>query len=759
MRRIDERREGWDVAEAMAADTVGAPLPQTPPTWRAGAAAVGMRPRLGIGVAAVLAIAALGAVLALSWHADTTRDNEGRLQSIIAKLGAVEETPWRYQTSLASGQSLTAPVVMQRLGSAQQAIVSDLHALRQSAPTPALAAVERPLRFNFAGLGAMVRIIASGNLIGLQTAANTVFRTFDTVVAALHLAESEYQSRADGTLWQATIGTALVIALLLGGFVFFYWRSVKARMAAEALAVELELSREHLEHAQSVVGVGSWEWNEPDRVLRWSPEQCRLHGWMGPQPPPSPRAFLKLIAPDDRRRVNLAMKDAFIDGKSIDLEYRVAESRGGRLVRVQVASSVAPNGGRRVIGTSQDMTDRFRRAEAERANRAKDEFISRMSHELRTPLNAVLGFGQLMSMSDLDERQRGNVGHILSAGNHLLDLINEILDISRIESGDLRLSLEPVGLGSVLADAVDLVSPVALEHDITISTDAAAGRWVRADVQRLRQVLLNLLSNAVKYNFDGGHVWVRTRVDEAAGRIQIEVQDDGAGIAPDMMERLFSPFERLGAEQTPVEGTGLGLAVSRGMIEAMGGRISVRSEPGEGSTFTLELPVAAAPAAIGDPDVAIARRRPAAAAARRAPIADREPRDGSVQVLCIEDNEANIELIEQILAERPTVQLLTSRDGTGGLRIARDVHPDLVLLDLDLPDIDGAEVLTELKHCPATASIPVVILSAADTAADARERLLALGARAYITKPPGVTALLEAVDAVTPHSDPAESVA
>ena len=321
----------------------------------------------------------------------------------------------------------------------ERMIEGEIRALERVAPAAGSRAAEAPLGFNFAALAAMVSIVASGNTTGLKAAATAVFRTHDAVVAALNRALARYRSGAHGTLWEATVGTAVVLAVLLGGFVFFYLRSVKARTDAEALTVDLELSRQHLEHAQRIAGVGSWEWNDRDRIVRWSPEQARIHGWHRPEPPRSPGAFLQLIAPDDRRRVGMAMQAAFVNGESIELEYRVAESRGGRLIHVQASNRTEADGRRRLIGTSQDMTERFRRVEAERANRAKDEFISRMSHELRTPLNAVLGFGQLMSMSDLDERQHGNVEHILSAGRHLLDLINEILDISRIESGDMRL--------------------------------------------------------------------------------------------------------------------------------------------------------------------------------------------------------------------------------------------------------------------------------------------------------------------------------
>jgi PAS domain S-box-containing protein len=698
--------------------------------------ALGIRSRLTVAFAAALAIVAMVIVVALTWHVSATRNNQDRLDDIVVQLSALQDAPWRLQAASADAQD--AARLDTEMSGTEQTIEGEIKALERVAPAAALTSAQAPLRLNFAALGAMVRIIASGNVTGLTAAANAVSRTHDAVVASLNRARSSYRSGAHGTLWEATLGTAFVLALLLGGFVIFYLRSVKARNDAEALTVDLELSRQHLEHAQRIAGVGSWEWNDRDRIVRWSPEQSRIHGWHRPEPPGRPGAFLQLISPDDRRRVGAAMQAAFVEGESIELEYRVAESRGGRLIHVQASNRTEADGRRRLIGTSQDMTERFRQVEAERANRAKDEFISRMSHELRTPLNAVLGFGQLMSMSDLDERQHGNVEHILSAGRHLLDLINEILDISRIESGDMRLSLEPVALQIVLVDAADLVTPEAHEHAITVAVEQESDLWVRADVQRVRQVLLNLLSNAVKYNVDGGRVWVRAyRTD--AGRVRIEVQDDGPGIAPDMIERLFSPFERLGAEHTAVEGTGLGLAVSRGMIEAMGGRISVRSVVGEGSTFVVEL-AASAPAALSD--VAKIRSVPA----QRALVRQKEAAPPMFRVLCVEDNPTNVELIEQILSARPWVELLTAGGAERGLELARVEQPDLVLLDLDLPDIRGEVVLTELQDDPATERIPVVILSAATLAKNEAERLLAIGARSYITKPPGVTALLEAVD-------------
>ena len=409
---------------------------------------------------------------------------------------------------------------------------------------------------------------------------------------ALSEAAQQYQSQTSSAELKATLGAVAVVLLLLAGFAIFYLRAYQAHAESDALTEELRRSEAHLARAQRLAGVGSWEWEPEGELLSFSAEHARLHGWTSPDPAEDPMDVLGLVSPDDRPRVAEALGKAATDGTPVDFDYRVREAYGGRLIHVTATTVTGPDGRRRLIGTSLDVTERFRRAEAERANRAKDEFISRMSHELRTPLNAVLGFGQLLTMSDLDERQRANVEHILSAGRHLLDLINEILDISRIESGDLRLSLEPVSVRSVIGDAVDLVTPIAEPRRIAVSaTLPDPDLWVHADAQRFRQVLLNLLSNAVKYNHADGHVEVAAAVT-LERRVEIVVTDDGPGIAPDKIDRLFSPFERLGAEQSAVEGTGLGLAVSRGMIEAMGGRIAVRSTPGHGATFTIELDVA-----------------------------------------------------------------------------------------------------------------------------------------------------------------------
>jgi signal transduction histidine kinase/CheY-like chemotaxis protein len=373
-------------------------------------------------------------------------------------------------------------------------------------------------------------------------------------------------------------------------------------------------------------------------------------------------------------------------------------------------------------------------AAADRANRAKSDFLGRMSHELRTPLNAILGFGQLLEMDTLTLKQREGVEQILRAGRHLLDLINEVLDITRIESGRVPLSLEPVPVEATLRQAMNLVGPAARGLGIAVRAEAIDERLhVRADRQRLQQVLLNLLSNAIKYNRPNGTV-VASCDRVASDRLRISVVDTGAGIAGDKLERLFVPFDRLGAEASGVEGTGLGLALSKSLVEAMGGTMHVQSRAGTGSTFSVELLVVAGPletAAVP----AVASEPPAGAGAGHSPRT----------ILYVEDNLSNLRLVESVLRLRPGIAVLSAMQGRVGLELARDHRPDLILLDRHLPDMSGDEVFARLRADPRTRDIPVVILSA-DAIPGGARRLLEAGVRAYLTKPLDVHALLAAVD-------------
>ncbi|WP_434611474.1 CHASE3 domain-containing protein [Pseudomonas sp. D2-30] len=392
---------------------------------------------------------------------------------------------------------------------------------------------------------------------------------------------------------------------------------------------------------------------------------------------------------------------------------------------------------------TRDITDRraaeialrTAREEAESASRAKSEFLSRMSHELRTPLNSILGFAQLLDMDSI-AGQRTQVSHILRAGQHLLALINEVLDIARIEAGRLPLNIEPIGLPAVLHEALTLVSPMAADAGIHLAELASLpeGSGVLADRQRLVQVLLNLLSNAIKYNQPGGEV--RIEVTAEAPHVSIAISDTGRGIAPELLDQLFKPFERLGADPQ-IEGTGLGLSLSKSLLEMMQGSLQVRSDPGQGCCFTLRLPGARVSGAHLPPMVALEVARP------------RTEFDG--KVLCIEDNLSSLALIETLMQRRPGIQLLSSMQGQMGLDLARQHAPQLILLDVTLPDLDGLEVLRRLRQSPTTAYTPVLMITA-DASDLSHRALLDTGATAILTKPIHIQAFLGHLERYLPES-------
>jgi signal transduction histidine kinase/CheY-like chemotaxis protein len=377
------------------------------------------------------------------------------------------------------------------------------------------------------------------------------------------------------------------------------------------------------------------------------------------------------------------------------------------------------------------------RQAAETANLAKDEFMSRMSHELRTPLNAVLGFAQLLELEDLDADGRDSVAQILKGGRHLLDLINEVLDISRIESGTLQLSSEPVSVTTVIDDVLQLTAPLAAAQDIELVAGASptTATHVLADHQRLIQILLNLVGNAIKYNREGGTVVVASEAVDP-GLVRITVADTGPGILPEHRARLFTPFERLGAERTEIEGTGVGLALSRRLADAMGGHLDVDTTVGQGSTFWVDLP------AVEGPVERFERLQD-----HEAPAVQEVPSAASATVLYVEDNLLNLRLVTRILEQHPNIELLTAMQGRLGFDLAREHVPDLILLDLHLPDVRGDEVLRMLKSEPRTEAIPVVVVSADATAGQIR-RLIAEGAMSYLTKPLDVAALRRLLDEV-----------
>lgn len=370
------------------------------------------------------------------------------------------------------------------------------------------------------------------------------------------------------------------------------------------------------------------------------------------------------------------------------------------------------------------------RESAEQASRAKSEFLSRMSHELRTPMNAILGFSELLRLEIQDAEQRDFMEEIYRAGQHLLALIDELLELSRIETGNIAVVIQPVRVERVVKEALKLVQPLIQERHLTISREHGDCPHVSvlADATRLRQIMVNLLSNAAKYNRDHGNIHVEWRVVEG-GLVRILVGDTGRGIAPDQLTHLFKPFERLGAQFTAIEGTGIGLAFSKRLAELMGGQLEAESTLGRGSAFWVDLPLS----------------ETAAEPLARPELAPPEQHGARLRILYVEDNAANLKVVDKIFQRHGSLTLISATNGEYGLELAQRYAPDLILLDIHLPGMDGYAVLKALQADKQTRHIPVIALSA-DAMPMEVERGLAAGFRRYLTKPIKPAELIGAIE-------------
>jgi PAS domain S-box-containing protein len=467
------------------------------------------------------------------------------------------------------------------------------------------------------------------------------------------------------------------------------------------------------------------------QLLEMEPEEWLRH----------PAASLFYIHPDDAERVHALHAHWFKHPGQRSAEYRVQLPRQGlRWLSVQSSVEVTADGVATVYGHMADITERKLYAEArsaaasaEQASRAKSEFLSRMSHELRTPLNAVLGFSQLLRLDTsqpLSPQQREKVDLIESAGTHLLAVIGDVLDLSRIESGSMTVSLEPLQLAPLLADAQALVSPLAGQYGVALpAPQLPHGMRVIADRVRLRQVLVNLLSNAIKYNRTNG--WVELRCWHEGDTVAIEVADNGKGMTRQQLEHLFEPFNRLGAERGNREGTGIGLVIVNRLVELMNGRLDVDSTPGSGSRFCVRLPLARPTTA------------PATAPAVNALLQTAPGR--AARLLYVEDNEVNIDLVRQILEMRPSWRLDVAHSGAEALAAVRRNRPDLILMDMHLGDTNGFDLARWLDGDSATAGVPRIALSA-DAMGDRVKAAGAHGFIGYLTKPIDVAVLLACLD-------------
>jgi hypothetical protein len=497
--------------------------------------------------------------------------------------------------------------------------------------------------------------------------------------------------------------------------------------------------------AARAVGLGTWERPRVGRAI-WDEQMWRLRG-LEPQPEPLTEAQLEaLVHPDDLPPMKREYKASARERRPASGQFRVRWPDGSWhwLATRSIPVFDADGQELRRIGVNWDVTQ-AREAEqaqqermlAQRESRAKSQFLARMSHELRTPLHAVIGFAQLL-LTDTSLALRGEpreqLQHVRAAGEHLLALVNDVLDLSSLDTGEIKLDPQVVDLRALHDAAAPMVAALATEHGVQIhSGDLSHSVW--ADPTRLRQVLLNLLTNAVKYNRRGGSVHVEAQ--PLGTQVVLRVRDTGRGMGSDQLAHAFEPFNRLGLESKGIEGTGIGLAIVKANVERMGGSVHLQSTPGVGSVFEVRLPGPPAPQPPA-PDAV-----PTTPAAIDAPSAARPARTG--RLLYIEDNPVNALIVRELVAQRGNLTLDEADDGTTGIDRARSAQPDLILLDMQLPDIDGLEVLRRLRADPATASIPCIALSANAMPEDIQ---LALGAgfADYWTKPLDFRVFLGALD-------------
>lgn len=486
--------------------------------------------------------------------------------------------------------------------------------------------------------------------------------------------------------------------------------------------------------AARLAGIGTWVLDLAPAVERWDEQMFRLRGLEPRDTPPTHEERLDLLHPDDAHLVLDSQQAALTTNDATDYEFRVRIPDGSYRWLASRSIPVRDERGRTVrrVGVNWDVTEsrtaevtRQQKLLAERENRAKSQFLSRMSHELRTPLNAVLGFTQLLQASgQRDLAQSVHLGHIRSAGEHLLALINDMLDLSSLEAGRLKLDLQPVMLDKILVQALALVEPLAAKNQVELHL-ATSACCVLADTTRLRQVLINLLSNAVKYNRPQGKVTLTARANQTF--VTLQISDTGRGLSAEQVSHLFEPFNRLGIESEGIEGAGIGLVIVKGLTQAMGGTISVSSTPGEGTQFQLVLP-----SAVPHEPASLAAAHDHEGAAPSQLAALHEAAGG--RILYIEDNEVNVLLVEQLVAGVGGLRIVCEPDGTRGVARAREMRPDLVLLDMQLPDFDGFEVLAQLRAHAETAQIPCIALSANAMPEDIA-RAMRVGFTDYWTKP------------------------
>ena len=532
-------------------------------------------------------------------------------------------------------------------------------------------------------------------------------------------------------------------------------------VSARTDVTELRESENRLQRSQIIANIGTWDWNIVTGDLVWSERIGPLFGYGHQVPETTYENFLAAVHPDDRQDVINAVNKCVDQGIDYNIEHRVLWPDGtvhwvqemGDVIRDENNKPV------RMLGVVMDINERksaeiamlSAKEEAETANRAKSQFLSNMSHELRTPLNAIIGFSQLLQIDSsppLSDHQLENIDEIYKAGNHLLDLINEVLDLARIEAGRIEMSIEPVDVSKVVADTMQLIYPLAKKRGIDISFYKSGVEisseqlleqraQVKADRTRLRQVLLNLLSNAVKYNSENGKLIIACEAVDG-DRLRISITDTGNGLSSEQQTQLFKVFERIGEENSNIEGTGIGLVITKSLVELMGGSIGVNSKIGEGSTFWVELALERT-----ERKSKIMSNKIELEVKTKSSVGDKSKK---YTVLYIEDNPANLRLVTQLMNRMGNVHMWSAPEPVLGLELAAEHKPDLILLDINLPGMDGFEVLRRLKRGTATKHTPVIAISANAMHTDVEKGLKA-GFEEYITKPIDVSVLMESIDA------------
>ncbi len=542
--------------------------------------------------------------------------------------------------------------------------------------------------------------------------------------------------RADGTMRRVASRTSIE-AGPRGGMLYGVMLDVTERHAAEH---RLREAAERMALVTRSAGIGTWDLAPGARHSHWDEQMFVLRGRQHTDEPDDLADRAAWVHPEDMPAARAELRQAIAEDRASNAVFRVVWPDGSVHWLASRSVPVKDERGHTVrrIGINWDVTDAHAAAEAQQAqllaqreSQAKSQFLARMSHELRTPLNAVLGFAQLLLAdgSAQDEAlRRRRVEHIHAAGEHLLSLINDVLDLSSLESGELPLQLAPVALPAVVQSVLPLVENMAGQQNVELRT-GDLGHAVMADAMRLRQALINLVANAIKYNRPGGHVLIDA--EREGDGIRLCVHDNGRGMTAQQLQQVFQPFNRLGAEREGIDGTGIGLAIVQATVQRMGGSVAVRSVAGIGSCFEIRLAAA---------DIEV-EKGPPSAHAPLAPSAERAPR----RMLYIEDNPVNVMIVSELVSRRRDLQLDAAADGRSGIAAACDTAPELILIDMQLPDFDGHEVLRRLRADPRTAAIRCIAVSANAMPEDIRHAL-ANGFDDYWTKPLDFRRFMTALD-------------